>query len=298
MQSITPLKISLICATYNRTIELEQLLKSLVAQTYKNFEIVIVDQNKNGLIDHVCQYYKQYLDLIHVKSNQLGLSINRNLGIKVAVGNILGFPDDDCTYYPDTLESIYNIFSYSNLDILYGQIYNRQAKKGVMRKWPGKPFTFTNLKQIMLYSSSIVIFTKNRLSNRFDENFGVNQNFGALEDIELCYRHFIKKNKLIYSPSVQVCHPEVSSTFLNSNKAYNYGRGWGAFFAKYIDFKILPLFIGIFGYVGILFLRDMFLLRPTAKGRLYSLSGRINGFFDYLINHKLKYNNEKPRAKC
>lgn len=287
------MKISLICATYNRSTELEQLLKSLVAQIYKNFEIIIVDQNKNGLIDEICKNYKLQLDLTHIKSDKLGLSTNRNLGIKAANGEILGFPDDDCTYYPDTLENIVNIFSHVNLDIIYGQIYNRQTQKEIMRKWPSKSFILTNLKQIMLYSSSIVIFKKNEPEIYFDENFGVNQKFGALEDIELCYRYLIKRNTLIYSPLIQVCHPEVSSVFLNSNKAYNYGRGWGAFFAKHIDFKILPLFVGIFGYVSLLFLRDTILLRPTAKNRFYSLLGRVNGFFNYLINHKLKCNDKE-----
>ena len=44
------MRISLICATYGRSAELDSLLNSLQAQNFKNFEVIIVDQNKDGLI--------------------------------------------------------------------------------------------------------------------------------------------------------------------------------------------------------------------------------------------------------
>jgi len=46
---------SLICATLNREKELETLLESLAAQTYKRFELIIVDQNKDDRLDAVYQ---------------------------------------------------------------------------------------------------------------------------------------------------------------------------------------------------------------------------------------------------
>jgi len=280
------LKISLICATYNRSTELEQLLKSLVAQTYKNFEIIVVDQIKNGLIDDICQSYIQQLDLIHIKSQRLGLSNNRNQGITAATGGILGFPDDDCTYYPDTLQNVISYFATNpNTSLVYGKIYNRVMKKNIMRNWPVITTAVTNLYSIMLYSSSIVVFIVNN-DIYFDKKFGVNEMYGALEDIDLCYSCFKDDAKLEYCPKIEVNHPEVSSNFLNCNKAYSYGRGWGAFFAKHLNPKNVPLFIGILGYVVLLALRDIVLFRPTAKGRIYSIIGRLNGFYDYLINYR------------
>ncbi len=286
------MKISLICATYNRSNELEQLLKSLVAQIYKNFEIIIVDQNKNGLIDEICENYKQQLNLIHIKSEQLGLSFNRNIGIKAATGEILAFPDDDCTYYPDTLEKVSQLFNQNGVDLILGQIRNRVNNKLIIRNWPISITKITNIRKILTLATSITIFCRKDPEILFDDLFGVGSKFGAYEDSDLCTQYLKLNKKLLYSPSIEVLHPE-GDTILNKNKAYNYGRGWGAFFAKHIDSRILPLFIGIVGYIFLLFLRDVVLLRPIAKNRLYSLLGRANGFIDYLINHKLKCNDKE-----
>lgn len=286
-------KISLICATYNRSAELEHLLKSLVEQSYKNFEIIIIDQNKNGLIDTVCQNYKQQLNLVHIKSDRLGSSNNRNLGIKAATGEILGFPDDDCTYYPDTLEEVIRIFSSSNkIHLVYGRLYNRQTKQNIIRNWQITPFNVTKASFIIHYSGAPVIFTKIK-SYYFDEKFGINNEYGAMEDIGFCYQFLLSNKKIFYTPKIEILHPEQGIFKTTLAKSYSYGRGWGAFFAKHIDLRILPLFIGIFGYVSLLFLRDVILLRPTAKNRFYSLTGRINGFIDYLIHHKFKCNDKE-----
>ncbi len=285
-------KISLICATYNRSTELEQLLKSLVTQTYKNFEIIIVDQNKNGLIDGICQSYKQQLNLIHIKSEKLGLSFNRNIGIKAAIGEILAFPDDDCSYYPDTLEKVSQLFNQNKADLILGQIRDRISNKPIIRNWPKSATEITKIRKILGLVTSITIFCRKNPEISFDELFGVGSKFGAYEDSDLCTQYLNLDKKLLYTPSIEVLHPE-GDTILNKSKAYNYGRGWGAFFAKHIDFRTLPLLIGIFGYVSLLFLRDVILLRPTAKNRLYSLTGRINGFIDYLIHHKFKCNDKE-----
>lgn len=292
MKTLKPPKISLICATYNRSTELEQLLKSLVTQTYKNFEIIIVDQNKNGLIDETCKSYRLQLDLIHIRSEQLGLSFNRNIGINAAAGEILAFPDDDCTYYPDTLEKVSQLFNQNGVDLILGQIRDRISNKLIIRNWPKSVTEITNIRKILGLVTSITIFCRKDPEILFDELYGVGSKFGAYEDSDLCSQYLKLNKKLLYSPSIEVLHPE-GDTILNKNKAYNYGRGWGAFFAKHIDFKILPLFIGIFGYISLLFLRDAILLRPTSKNRFYSLLGRVNGFFDYLINHKLKCNDKE-----
>lgn len=284
------MKISLICATYNRSTELEQLLKSLVVQTYKNFEIIIVDQNKNDLIDHICQCYKQQLDLIHIKSDRLGSSTNRNIGIKAVTGEILGFPDDDCAYYPDTLANVISTFNSSNADLAYGKIYDLDRQKNIMRNWANTPFHLQRILDIIKYSSCITIFFRNSEKYLFDETFGINQKFGSCEDIELCYRMFRGGAQLIYTPNIMINHPDVISVFLNPKKAYNYSLGWGAFFAKHWSIKIIPFFLGIYFFIIVRTIRDIILFKPTAKGRVYSLVGRITGFIKYQVTYKLGKN--------
>lgn len=283
------MKISLICATYGRSVELDFLLNSLQTQNYKNFEIIIVDQNKDGLIDSTIEKYKNTLSINHVKSEKIGLSINRNIGIKAAKGEILAFPDDDCTYYPDTLEKVISLFNTHKYDLILGQIYDRDAKKAIIRNWPKYSFEVRSIRNILGLATSITIFCKNQKAF-FDESFGIGSKFGAYEDSDLCAQYLKNGRPLLFNPSIEVLHPE-GNTILDANKSHNYGLGWGAFFAKHLDLKTSLLFILIITYVVIMFIRDILLLRPTTKNRFYSLKGRINGFFDYLINYKFRRNN-------
>ncbi|MEN9946467.1 MAG: hypothetical protein RLZZ293_853 [Pseudomonadota bacterium] len=279
-------KISLICATYQRTDELANFLASLVAQTYTNFEIIIVDQNPSGVLDFIISSYTSLLNLRWIRSAQLGSSVNRNLGLSLAQGEIIGFPDDDCYYYPDTLVNVIELFlNHPSVDLLYGRIYDRINHQQIMRNWPQCQLKLTNLYQLLLYSSAIVIFYRpNSMipAIKFDERFGINQSFGALEDVDFCYQNFKLNAQLIYTPQLVVNHPPVSSILLNHHKAYNYGLGWGGFFAKHWSWRIFPLFIGLWGYLLCLLVRDLILFKPTAKGRIYSLAGRVVGFVRYL----------------
>ena len=80
------MKISLILATLGRDWEVGVFLKSLNAQTYKDFELVVIDQNKDGKIDAILQAYQDSLTIKHVKVNFTGNARARDYGIGLALG--------------------------------------------------------------------------------------------------------------------------------------------------------------------------------------------------------------------
>ncbi|HBF4089696.1 TPA: glycosyltransferase family 2 protein, partial [Clostridioides difficile] len=86
--------ISLIMPTLNRYDDIYLLMDSLENQTYKNFELIVVDQNDNSKVKEIVDKYIDKLDIKYIKSSKKGLSYNRNVGIDNAVGQIIGFPDD------------------------------------------------------------------------------------------------------------------------------------------------------------------------------------------------------------
>lgn len=102
--------VSLIMPTLNRFDDIYRFMDSLLEQTYKNFELIVVDQNDNDKVKEIVDKYVDHLDIKYIKSNKKGLSYNRNLGIDVAKGEVLAFPDDDCAYKPDTIEKAINFF--------------------------------------------------------------------------------------------------------------------------------------------------------------------------------------------
>ncbi len=101
--------ISLLVATLGRQKELDNLLTSLEKQTYKNFHVVIADQNPKGFLDEILARHAT-VPITHLLLPAKGVSLARNALFAHANGNIIAFPDDDCWYAADTLESVVAVF--------------------------------------------------------------------------------------------------------------------------------------------------------------------------------------------
>src|SRR5271170_2746224 len=109
--------ISLIVATIDRVSELERLLCSLEDQSHRDFEVIVVDQNSDGRLSRLLRRHGR-LTIRHLRSEP-GLSRARNAGLRVASGDVIAIPDDDCWYPRDLLASVAGWFeSHSGFDLL------------------------------------------------------------------------------------------------------------------------------------------------------------------------------------
>lgn len=126
------MKLSVILATIHsqkRIVEITRLLQSLNQQTYKNFELIIADQNDTNVIEEILKDERITFDVKSVKSPK-GLSVSRNFVIPYCVGNIILFADDDCWYDSDTFERVTNFFqSHGDFDILTCKACNENGVK-------------------------------------------------------------------------------------------------------------------------------------------------------------------------
>jgi glycosyltransferase involved in cell wall biosynthesis len=104
-------KVSIIIPTYQRAALLPRALKSVLAQTYENWELIVVD---DGSTDHtseiVRQYAERYTNLQYVFQSNQGASAARNRGIDVACGEFVAFLDSDDEYLPDMIERRLSLF--------------------------------------------------------------------------------------------------------------------------------------------------------------------------------------------
>lgn len=88
-------KVSVVVCTYNGAGRIKSLLDSLKKQTYKNLEIIIVDDGStDGTSDIVKKY--PFKRITHEGNNNKGLADSRNKGVEVSKGDIIVFTDDDC----------------------------------------------------------------------------------------------------------------------------------------------------------------------------------------------------------
>jgi len=102
------LKFSLILATVGRTEDVANFLAHIASQSYRSFELIVVDQNQDDRLVAVLEKYAPQFPIQHCKS-AIGLSRARNVGLERATGNVIVFPDDDCWYSDDLLGRVARI---------------------------------------------------------------------------------------------------------------------------------------------------------------------------------------------
>lgn len=94
-------KVSVVLPTYNSGEWLVEAIESVIAQTWRHLEIIVVD---DGSIDETQDLIAPYLDQIqYVRQENKGRSAARNLGITLSTGKYVAFLDADDTWYPEKL---------------------------------------------------------------------------------------------------------------------------------------------------------------------------------------------------
>lgn len=113
--------VSVIIPTYNRAHLVGRAVRSVLAQTYQDFEVIVVD---DGSVDNTQEMMKGFNEkgIIYIKhpSNK-GVSAARNTGIKHAKGKYVAFQDSDDEWLPDKLEKQIRVFENAKPDT--GLIY-------------------------------------------------------------------------------------------------------------------------------------------------------------------------------
>lgn len=110
--------ISVIVPVYNVETYLRQCIESIVGQSYKNLEIILVDDGSKDNSGKICDDYARKdkrIKVIHKKNG--GLSDSRNVGITVATGNYIAFVDSDDWIEKNMYEKMYNQCNKFKADI-------------------------------------------------------------------------------------------------------------------------------------------------------------------------------------
>jgi len=117
--------ISFIVAIYNVEKYIINCIDSIIEQTYKNIEIVLVDDGSKDSSGTICDNYAKQDDRIKiVHTSNGGLSSARNVGIENAIGEFFIFIDGDDSISPEMTEIFYESALKYNADIVIGGRYN------------------------------------------------------------------------------------------------------------------------------------------------------------------------------
>lgn len=105
--------VTIIITTYKRSNVIERAIKSVLNQTYKNIEIIVVDDNANipEEREKTEKIVKKYPNIIYIPNTKnLGGALARNEGIYKAKGKYIAFLDDDDEYRKDKIEKQYKLY--------------------------------------------------------------------------------------------------------------------------------------------------------------------------------------------
>lgn len=123
-------KVSIIIPIYNAEKFLKQCLDSIINQTYKNLEIICVN---DGSVDNSLQLLKEYKAkderVIIVDKKNAGVSEARNDGIRVSSGDYIAFVDSDDWLEKDAIENLYNALIENNVDIVRSTYYENESEE-------------------------------------------------------------------------------------------------------------------------------------------------------------------------
>ena len=128
-------KISIIVPVYNVEKYITECIDSILAQTHKDWELILVDDGSIDNSGKICDEYAikdSRIKVIHKENG--GLSSARNAGLDVAKGEYITFSDSDDFISFDTIEENIKIFkSNSNIDIVQYPVYYKYGSKDVYR---------------------------------------------------------------------------------------------------------------------------------------------------------------------
>jgi len=114
--------VSIILPTYNRTQLLSQAIESVLDQTYRDFELIVVDDGSEKDTEPVVDTFDEWGNIRYIrhKTNK-GASAARNTGIEAATGEYIAFIDDDDEWLPTKLEKQVELMDNSSTGV--GLIY-------------------------------------------------------------------------------------------------------------------------------------------------------------------------------
>ena len=117
VKSLRP-AISIVIPTYNRSEKLKRALESIIAQTFSNWEVIIVDNSSTDNTDEMLDGFNNYpIRVFKIRNNGI-IAASRNLGIRESVGEWIAFLDSDDWWHSNKLEVVVDNLS-SNSDLYY-----------------------------------------------------------------------------------------------------------------------------------------------------------------------------------
>ncbi len=232
-------KVSIIVPIYNTEKYLERSIDSIIAQSHKNLEIILINDGSSDKSIEICkEYQKKDKRIVVIDKEHTGVSDSRNIGIMKATGDYIGFVDSDDYIEADMFKILVEAAEKHGADISMCDL--KETSKGDEKNTYKVDFVELSKNEALnnlLYDKNIGNYMCVKLFKRkLFENitFPVNQMF---EDISVAYKLFNKSNKIIYTNTVLYYYFQRSSSIVNNETRESLTDYLNAVFNRYYDLK-------------------------------------------------------------
>ena len=211
--------ISIIIPVYNVSDYLDKCLESIVNQTYKKIEIIIIDDGSTDNSGNICDKWANIDSRIKVYHQEnKGLSCARNLGIKKSTGKYLFFIDSDDFVSLDIIEFLYNSLINNNADIATCMNYRKKYKN------LGNKSYICNKEESLkklLYQENCLVNVWGKLYKKELFNDVLFPKKMILEDLATTYLLFSKSKKTIINTIGKYYYVKRNDSIINSKFSRN-----------------------------------------------------------------------------
>tara|TARA_Y100000816_G_scaffold93241_1_gene64569 strand:- start:1023 stop:1991 length:969 start_codon:yes stop_codon:yes gene_type:complete len=287
------IKFSIVIAVFNRPSEIEELLKSISLQDYRDFEIIIVEDGSEKSSKEVVNSYNDKLNIFYYFIKNRGPALARNFGVSKSKGEWIIFFDSDCTIPSNYFFEVEKYLKIKSINFYGGP--------DMMDK------SFSYLQKSINFSMTSLLTTGGIRGNKksIDKflprsfNMGVRKkDFDSVkgfsdirqygEDLDLSYKLIFSGKKSALISDAKVFHKRRADIFNFFNQMFKSGKGRHYLNLKYKNtFKLFHLLPSLFllGFIlGILLFAFNYFKYSNIILGLYMIYSLLIFIFSTIIN--------------
>ncbi len=236
-------RVSAVIPTLDRPALLHECLASLAAADPAFAQVIVADQSAESPMVGISAA------VIMLRLEARGISRARNAGLEHATGDWVYFPDDDCTVPPDVLARFDAVIAAQPDVAFVSARVLSPAGRALMPSADARARRLHLHDDVLRTVMSPGLFVRRDVLAEiggFDEDLGVGARFPSGEESDLLFRILESGRHGWYAPELVVTHPEpfeVRGARAQAERAFQYGRGWGALFGKHAGRKHYAFFL-------------------------------------------------------
>jgi GT2 family glycosyltransferase len=232
--------VTVVVATRGRGEMIAGVLEGLLRESYPRLQVVVVDQSIDDLTEQTVRRLSGTDGRFEYRrTDTVGVSAGRNLGIEMARGEIVAFSDDDCLIEPGWVRALVAEFADPTVVAVFGRVLPSEARDrdGTEVCFKPDPERVVHRRRVAPWyvgHGANMGFRRAALEEigGFDPFLGAGTSFGGFDDCDVVDRLLARGQCIVYSPSAVVYHQQGRSWAARRRTERAYGMGAGAAAAK------------------------------------------------------------------